>query len=176
MDQQTVPLLTTERLTLRQLQSSDDKAIFTLRNNGQVNAFIQRPLLNNRNEAQYFITVIDEGINNKEWLYWALILKSNQQLIGTICLWHFSKGNTVAEIGYEMHPDYQGKGLMSEAIQTIIRYGFHILHLKRIEAYTQPANAMSIKLLEKNGFLLVSVSNQPSTSREIRFILDKPEF
>jgi ribosomal-protein-alanine N-acetyltransferase len=174
MDQRIIPLLTTERLILRQLQSSDDKAIFTLRNNAQVNAFIQRPITGNIYDARHFISTINEGINNSEWLYWAIILKSNQQLVGTICMWHFSNDNTMAEIGYELHPDYQGKGLMNEAIQTIIDYGFNTLDLKTIEAYTQPANTKSVTLLEKNGFLPDSTSNQPGTSREVRFILNNP--
>jgi ribosomal-protein-alanine N-acetyltransferase len=174
MQQQSLPLLTTERLLLRQLQLTDDKAIFALRNNTQVNAFIQRPLLNNINDARQFITAINEGIENKEWQYWAIILKSNPQLIGTICFWHFSHDNTMAEIGYELHPDYQGAGLMNEAIQTIIYHGFTTLQLSTIEAYTQPGNARSVKLLEKNNFVQDPTINNSGSSREIRFILQKP--
>ncbi|MCP6379763.1 GNAT family N-acetyltransferase, partial [Klebsiella pneumoniae] len=81
------------------------------------------------NDARYFIDAINEGIASKDWLYWAMILKGTQQLIGTICLWHFSNDKTTAEIGYELHPDFQGKGLMNEAIQTIIDYGFTTLQL-----------------------------------------------
>ena len=174
MQQKSLPFITTERLLLRQLELTDDKAIFTLRNNAQVNAFIQRPLLNNINDAHHFITTINEGIESKEWQYWAMILKSNQQLIGTICFWHFSHDNTMAEIGYELHPNYQGAGIMNEALQTIIRYGFTTLQLIKIEAYTQPGNAKSVKLLEKNSFIHDSTSHNSGLSREIRFILQKP--
>ncbi|TKK66947.1 GNAT family N-acetyltransferase [Ilyomonas limi] len=175
MQQRFLPSLTTERLLLRQLQLTDDKAIFLLRNNEQVNAFIQRPLLNNINDAHDFISTINEGIENKEWLYWAMVLKNTQQLIGTICLWHFSNDNTTAEIGYELHPHFQGAGLMNEALQKIIDYGFTTLHLKTIEAYTQPDNKRSIQLLEKNYF--VQDQNKGSTiiRREIRLIRTKPQ-
>ena len=74
MQQQSFPLLTTERVLLRQLQPSDDEAIFALRNNTQVNAYIQRPLPNDINDARYFITSINEGIRNEDWLYWAMTL------------------------------------------------------------------------------------------------------
>jgi len=174
MQQQSLPLLTTERLLLRQLQFTDDKAIFALRNNAVVNAFIQRPLLRNINDARLFITSINNGIENKEWLYWAMILKSNKQLIGTICFWHFSQDNTMAEIGYELHPNYQGAGFMNEAFKTIVDYGLNTLQLNIIEAYTQPGNIRSIKLLEKNSFIHDSTSNNSVFSREIRFILQKP--
>lgn len=167
-----LPLLTTERLILRLLRPSDDKAIFALRNNGQVNAFIQRPLLDNLNDARYFISSINEGIEHKEWLYWAMTLKKTHELIGTICLWHFSPDNITAEIGYELHPNFGGAGLMNEALQKVLIFGFDELHLKEIEAYTQPDNVKSIKLLEKNGF----VKDTKKTSiicREIRFALHK---
>src|SRR4051794_7629034 len=165
MQQISFPLLTTERLILRKLQLTDDKAIFALRNNVQVNAFIQRPLANHIEDARHFIIAINEGLESKEWLYWAIILKNTDQLIGTICLWHFSHDNTMAEIGYELHPDYQGKGLMNEATETVIDYGFGTLHLKMIEAYTQPANTRSIKLLEKNNFIQYSTSTNSGTSQ-----------
>jgi len=174
MQQTLLPLLTTERLLLRQLQHTDDKAIFALRSNEQVNEFIQRSLIKNINDACDFITAINEGIENKEWLYWAMILQNTQQLVGTICLWHFSPDNTVAETGYELHPHFQGTGLMNEALQKIIDYGFNTLHLKSIEAYTQPDNAKSVKLLEKNYFIKDQTNNNTIVKREIRFVLTKP--
>ena len=166
-----LPCLTTERLTLRQLQFTDDKAIFALRNNEQVNAFIQRPLLNSITDAHHFIIAINKGIENEEWLYWALILKSNQRLIGTICLWHFSHDNSMAEIGYELHPDGQGAGLMNEAMQTVIDYALNTLQLQTIEAYTQPGNTKSIRLLEKNNFSYNLASKDSHLNREIHFVL-----
>lgn len=173
MQQRSLPSLTTERLILRQLQLTDDKAIFALRSNEQVNQFIQRPLSKNINDARDFITAINEGSENSEWLYWAMVLKTTQQLIGTICLWHFSPDGTIAEIGYELHPDFQGSGLMNEALQKIIDYGFAVLQLKIIEAYTQPDNERSVRLLEKNNFLRDSTNNSNNSSREIRFVLQK---
>lgn len=174
MHQNTLPPLTTKRLSLRKLQFIDDKAIFALRNNEQVNTYIQRPLLNSIQDARHFIEAINEGIEHKEWLYWAMILKDTHQLIGTICLWHFSIDQTTAEIGYELHPDFQGKGLMQEALQKVIEYGFTTLHLKTIEAFTQPDNEKSLNLLKKNNFHPAPVNNNVAASREIRFALQKP--
>lgn len=169
-----LPSLTTTRLSLRQLAPTDDEVIFALRNNKQVNAFIKRPLLNSIYDARNFINAINSGINNNEWLYWAIILKENEQLIGTICLWHFSFDNAsdeaTAEIGYELHPNYQGAGLMNEALQTVIRYGLTALQLKTIEAFTQPDNVSSIKLLEKNSFIYDAGHNN-SYSPTVRFVL-----
>ena len=168
-----LPLLTTERLLLRQLQPADDIAIFALRSNQQVNTFIQRPLAEDIIDAQYFIQSINEGIAHKNWFYWAIIIKENGQLIGTICLWHIAPDLSTAEIGYELHPAYQGLGFMNEAMQTIIQYGLHTLHVKTLEAYTQPQNTRSVKLLEKNNFAIDLTNNNTGNNKEIRFVLQQ---
>ncbi len=148
------PTLTTERLILRQLKNSDDAAIFLLRSDNSVNKYIDRPKQININEANEFIKMINDGINNNKWTYWAICLKNIPELIGTICLWNFSDDKTTAEIGYELKPSFQGKGLMNEALRCIINYGFQTIRLKKIDAYTHKENIGSLKLLEKNNFKL----------------------
>jgi ribosomal-protein-alanine N-acetyltransferase len=57
-----------------------------------------------------------------------------------------------AEIGYAMKPEYWGNGYMYEALAKVINFGFNEFCLHSIEANVNPANASSIKLLEKLGF------------------------
>ena len=52
------PVLETERLTLRELNLNDAKAIFGLRTNKEVNEFIDRKRLNNLSESRAFIDLI----------------------------------------------------------------------------------------------------------------------
>ena len=73
--------------------------------------------------------------------------------VGTICIWNISRENLRAEIGYVLHPDWQGKGLMNEALRTVLDFSFNNLGLHSMEANVDPGNLASIKLLEKNGFL-----------------------
>ena len=94
--------------------------------------------------------VFEDGIGND----WAITLKENDEMIGRVCLWNFSDDRTIAEIGYEMNPAYQGNGFMNEAIRSVIDYAFNKISLKKIEAYTDGANAGSVKLLERFGFVL----------------------
>lgn len=79
------------------------------------------------------------------------------KLIGTICLWNINQENYSAEIGYELHPEWQGKGIMKEALSKIIDYGFQKMKLKEIEAFTNPLNDSSTRLLEKNNFKKKSI-------------------
>jgi len=146
------PVIKTERLTLRQLSANDDKEIFALRSDKQVNKYLDREPSNTIEDARKFIHKIVESVRQNESIYWAITLTDNDNLIGTICLFHFSNENDQAEIGYELLPAFQGQGIMQEATSKVIAFGFDVLGLKAIEAYTHLENENSSKLLEKYNF------------------------
>lgn len=147
------PVLKTEGLILRQLGLNDSNEIFALRSGEKVNEFIDRPKTITTEEAIQFIEKIASSVQKNESVYWAITQKDSHRLIGTICLWNISTANFAAEIGYELNPSFQGKGIMQEALTTVISYGFEQMKLQTIEAYTHPGNLRSARLLEKNGFI-----------------------
>jgi len=147
------PILKTNRLLLRKLNEVDAPHIFYLRSNEIVNQYISRAKQKDLKEAVSFINDRNKDIENGKICYWAITLKGSQELIGSICLWNFSEDKTVAEIGYDLHPDYFHKGIMTEAIREVIHFGFNKLQLENIEAFTHKENKNSIKLLEKCGFI-----------------------
>lgn len=149
------PSLKSERLVFRRMNENDVKQVFFLRSDPEVNSFVERPAPKNLDEALAFIKKINKGINSGQYIYWTITLQGNNSMIGSICLWNFSEDASCGEVGYDLHPDYQGKGYMNEALREILNYGFNQLNLARIEAFTHHKNAPSLKLLEKNGFQLV---------------------
>ncbi|HEX8331072.1 MAG TPA: GNAT family N-acetyltransferase [Segetibacter sp.] len=146
------PVLKTERLTLRQLISSDDKEIFALRSDDNVNKYLGRKPSTSIDDAKNFIQTINENIKRNDSVYWAITFNGTDKLIGTICLFDFSDDNSKAEIGYELLPGFQGKGIMQEATSKVIDFGIQQIGLKSIEAYTHSENQSSTRLLEKFNF------------------------
>ena len=144
----TFPILTTERLILRQLLESDVQEIFLLRSDSLINKFLDREPCESLEDALNFI----RNIKNKDLLYWAIAQAHNEKLIGTICLFDFSDEFNKCEIGYELLTDYQGQGIMSEAIKKIIKFAVHSLGLKTIDAFTHKDNQGSTNLLQKFNF------------------------
>ena len=167
------PILTTERLILRCLEVSDDQQLFKLRSNNRVNQFIARPKQKDINESRAFISKINDGINNNKWIYWAITLKESPKLIGTICLWNFFSKKTVAELGYELDPTFQGKGIMNEALKKIIEFGFQEIEFNKIDAYTHKNNYNSTKLLLKNNFKQDAERKDKENRDNIIFTLTK---
>ncbi len=148
------PALTTDRLVLRRLNIRDANEIMMLRSDKRVNEFIDRPASIKIDESKAFIEKIEKGVVNNEWVYWAITLKGNDNLIGTICLWNISIENATAEIGFELYPGFQGKGIMQDAIAKVINLGFDKMNLDSITAFPKPGNNRSIQVLIKNNFQL----------------------
>ena len=152
------PVLTTERLTLRQLQITDEQEIFTLRSDGEINRYLDRQVSTTIDDARNFINKVNENINNNDSLYWAITLSDRNILAGTICLFGFSDENNKCEIGYELLTNFQGQGIMKEAAEKVIDYAFNTIKVQKIEAFLHRDNQRSIKLLEKFSF---RNSNEP---------------
>ena len=146
------PVLKTERLTLRQLVSSDDNEILALRSDDNVNKYLDRKPSKSIDDAKTFIETINKNIQRNDSIYWAITLNGTDKLIGTICLFNFSDDNLKVEIGYELFPYFQGKGIMQEATSKVIDFGLHHIGLNLIEAYTHFENQSSTRLLEKINF------------------------
>lgn len=168
------PELKSQRLFLRNIQESDWNRILFLRSDETVNKFIQRPehrKTKNKSDAINFITELNENIKTNKSIAWGITLKEEHQLIGTICLWNFSQNIKTAEVGYDLHPKFQRKGIMSEALNLIIDYGFNELNLDKIEAYTHYENDSSKRLLEKNGFHFMENKKDSDNDANIIFEL-----
>lgn len=148
------PVIETERLVLRRTLQSDVAEIFFLRSDPRVMQYIKKTPCQNLEEAAAFIRErLDATIDNNEGVQWAMTVKGDNRLIGSIGIWRLMKEHYRGEIGYSMHPDYWGKGYMQEAVMAAIAYGFNTLGLHSLEAQTDVENRASQQLLERCGFM-----------------------
>jgi len=150
------PLLTTARLVLRQLEPTDDAAILDLRSNEVVNQYLDRKPAKDLLAAQQFITSINNVVANAEGLFWGIASRETLHLVGTICLYDFNAENNSVEIGYELHPSWQGKGIMHEAMNAVIQFVFDKMNAHLINATVATANQRSIQSLLRHGFKDIS--------------------
>lgn len=147
------PVLTTPRLILRQFTYADAPDLFEVRRDAEIMQYIARPLAKTVNDAVDLITVINDLLSNNNGITWCISLKNDGKFIGSIGFWRIEKENYRAEIGYLLNPAYQGSGLMQEALDAVIPYGFGPMNLHTIQANVSPNNIASIKLLKKNNFI-----------------------
>jgi ribosomal-protein-alanine N-acetyltransferase len=146
------PVLITDRLTLRQLEINDDQEIFMLRSDSEINKYLDRQIAKTIDDARNFIRKINESFKKDDSLYWAITFSDNNKLIGTVCLFSFSDENNSCEVGFELLTNFQGQGIMKEAVEKVIDYAFNTIKVRKIEAFFHRDNQSSIKLLDKFSF------------------------
>lgn len=124
--------------------------------------------LKNKKDAEDFIRFHIEDTGCR----WGIFYKDNGELIGTVGFYCWSKVQKKAEIGYDLKKNYWGKGIMTEALQMVIQFGFNHMDLHIIDANVVVKNPNSIKLLNKLSF------NREKELRknDIYFYLINPNF
>jgi ribosomal-protein-alanine N-acetyltransferase len=147
------PILTTERLTLRQLSTDDQQDIFAMRSDADINKYLDRVPTKTIEDAINFINKVNDNIKKNNSIYWVITLTKTKTFVGTICLFDFSNEKNSCEIGYELMTKFQEQGIMKEATEEVIDYAFQTLQVQKIVAFTHIENQNSTKLLTKLNFL-----------------------
>jgi|TARA_B110000881_G_scaffold176350_1_gene161240 ribosomal-protein-alanine N-acetyltransferase len=167
------PELITERLILRQPNSKDSKSMYLLRSNKKINELISRKIPQSILETTRFIAELNKRFKNKKNIFWVIVSKEHNQIIGTIGYQNFNNNFSYAEIGYELHPDYHNKGYMNESFKAILNFGFCTMNLKIIEAFTHKDNEASKILLKKHQFVFQVKRNDEGFENNRIFKLKK---
>src|SRR5713101_2736233 len=83
----------------------------------------------------------------------AIILEAEDRLIGWIGIGRPSRPALPGELdfGYALGRRDGGQGYMTEAVQTLLAFGFRTLRAQRIFAECQPPNVASARVMEKAG-------------------------
>lgn len=145
--------LESERLLLRQITPDDVNEIFALRSNPETMKYIPRPLATTKDDAMGHIKMIQDKIVSNEGINWAITEKGMPKMIGIIGHYRIRWEHFRSEIGYMLLPEYQGKGIITEAIQLMVDYGFNEMKMHSLEAIIDPKNDASARVLEKNNFV-----------------------
>ncbi|MGY0373160.1 GNAT family N-acetyltransferase [Clostridium sp. JNZ J1-5] len=142
----------TENLILRRMDYNDIKDLFEMRRNPQMNEYTDTKIEESMDETKAYIDKMNKGIDENKWIIWAIQHKQLNKVIGSISIWNINEEEASGELGYGMIPDFQGKGLMKESLLKVVEYGFNVVNLKELKAYTEKNNAKSIKLLKRCNF------------------------
>ena len=163
--------LRSANIVLTTSTQADAAEIYHLRIHPVVNAYIRR----NTTQTPEAVEKLIAGIlaDPSKARFFTIRTVADQQFVGTICLWRMDLLNRFAEIGYQMLPEFEGKGIMSAAMKLILDFGFTDLHLNHIEAYTHRDNERSRKLLERAGFRLVEHKTDPDVPTNVIYALKK---
>ncbi len=148
------PALATERLWLREIVDADAPALFAIQGNAQVMRWFGSDPLADETAALMLIRTFASWRNLvNPGTRWGLELKEREGLVGSCGLFSWNRLWRKCTVGYELVPEATGSGLMTEALQAVLDWGFEHMHVNRIDAQIHPDNERSIKLARKLGFV-----------------------
>ncbi len=167
------PVLTTERLLLREITLHD--TAFWIRNFSDpatVSLTAYDPPADvaaaKEEIRRYCIRPFNEGTG----IRWGIAFRDRAELVGTLGYHRWLREElNQALMGYDLLPEHRRKGIMTEAMTAVLKFGFERMHLHRAEVRVDPANTPSIRLIEKLGFQREGVLRE-STAFRGRFIDD----
>lgn len=153
------PRLNTDRLVLRKLLPEDLPALIRNVNNPVIAAnVINIPYPYGEPDAAFRLAFVHQGFVQQLRVVFALAKKDTNEVIGEAGI-HFSKDRKSAELGYWLGESHWGMDYTTEAVRTILEYGFRIHHLEMIYAICKDDNLGSQRVAEKSGMLVYSRSD-----------------
>jgi len=149
----TFPEMQTERLRLRAVEPGDADAMFRIMSDARVMRYFGSQPMATRDEAVRRITGIRTAFAQREGVRWAITSREDGTFMGTCGFWRLMPEHFRAEIGYELGPEWWGKGIMPETIRAALTFAFGPMGFHSVEAQIHPANIASRRALEKVGFV-----------------------
>jgi [ribosomal protein S5]-alanine N-acetyltransferase len=149
-----LPDLRTPRLLLRKLTMDDAPDLFAYAADPEVTRYLDWEPHSSIDDSRRFLEGVIEAYANGEPRSWAIVFRDDNRVIGTGGFLFWDQVANRSEIGYAMSREYWGRGLMSEAVPEMLRFGFERMALNRIEARCNKRNTGSMRVLEKSGFKL----------------------
>lgn len=147
------PDLETQNLSLRRMNHSDINDLFEMRSDPRMIEHTDSKADDNKEETKAYIDKMNKGIDKGKWIIWAIEHKASGKVIGSISIWKLNHEQKIGELGFGIIQDYQGKGLMKEALLRVADYGLKDMGLRFLDAYTEENNQKSINLLKSCHFI-----------------------
>lgn len=152
------PTLTTARLVLRGFEPSDEDAVFAYASDAETTRYMLWERHRSRDDTRAFLDdylaiAYAAGVHE----YAICLREEPARVVGSIGL-RKDAAHQTGELGYILHRDHWGKGLVVEAARALIDHAFERERLERIEVVAFAENARSRRVPEKLGFAFEGIA------------------
>lgn len=155
-----IPTLETDRLTLRRMLPTDADDMYDYAQRADVTRHLTWEPHPDRMYTREYLAYVSAHYTAGDFFDWAVVERESGRMIGTCGFTRFHCEADCGEIGYVIHPAFWGRGIATEAVRAVIRFGFQKLELNRIEAKFMEGNEASRRVMEKNGMTFEGILRQ----------------
>ncbi|MBR3017750.1 MAG: GNAT family N-acetyltransferase [Clostridia bacterium] len=146
-----LPTLKTQRLILRPLRMRDAEDLFAYAKDPEVSKHVLWDTHRSIWDSRQFLRAAIRQYRKGQPGSFAITLRQSGRMIGTIGFMWINVDYKSGEVGYSLSRDYWNRGIMTEALREVLRFGFEELELNRIEAQHETTNPASGKVMEHAG-------------------------
>lgn len=170
------PTLESERLRLRPMRQDDGQRYWDMMHDARSRHFAGRSAwLKEVEGADHLVRRVLETNARGERYDWVIADRATDQFIGHIQIFHLGGlDETHGEIGYGVHPERRGKGVLTEALGMLVDWSFRHKKeggagLRRLALDTATSNKASRYGAEKAGFIHVATHPEAFPTGEAGF-------
>jgi [ribosomal protein S5]-alanine N-acetyltransferase len=146
------PEIETERLIMRKLELNDAQSAFN-------HWLSDERVSDNRISAAHQtvsetierVAKIIGGYGSERFCYWGIELKASGDLIGEIDLYDFEDATGNCEVSYSIGYNWWNKGYGTEALRSVVDFGFRYMNIHKISAVHNTDNPASGRIMSKAG-------------------------
>jgi len=147
-----VAILENDKIILRAPEPEDLDVLFRWENDSDLWAYGTTLAPYSKFSLRKYISEAQNDIFQSRQLRLMIVLKENEDAIGTIDLYDFDPVNLRAGVGILLDSAYRGKGFGAQTLRLIQDYAFNFLHLKQLYAHIPQNNTSSMKLFANCGY------------------------
>jgi len=155
-----LPALDAQRLVLRKMTLADAQSLYDYASDPVVSRYTVWEHHLSIEDARDFLRRVVNNYEDGIPENWGIVFKENGAFIGTCGYFAWDIENRCAEIQYALSRAYSGRGLMTEAVCRVIRFGFGEMGLNRIAAHCMPGNIASERVMQKAGMRFEGVMRE----------------
>lgn len=155
--------LQTERLTLSPLVAADTAAIYEACQDPEIQRWTTVPVPYTREDAATFIALTEAWWVSDGEYTWAIRLGT--EFCGVVGLRPDNAG--IRELGFWLAAPARGRGILHEAANAVINFGFNELGLVRISSAAYVGNVASLAAQRRLGFAYEGVRRLACVQRGV---------
>jgi RimJ/RimL family protein N-acetyltransferase len=148
----TPPDLETPRLRVRPVAESDLASLMEVNGDDQVTRYLPYATWRSMDDAAAWYKRMAGLQEAGSAIQLVAVDKASGSAIATCLLFQFEQKSARAELGYVLGRAHWGKGLMREALSTVLDHAFGPMGVRRLEAHVDPRNEASRGLVQRLGF------------------------
>lgn len=172
-------ILETNRTIIRRIEMRDVHDIYDLRSDPELFEYTEKKADSNFDNAVKFIKSVNK--NKKKLIYFGIVNKENNKLIGLINFWNYDRFKNEVEVGYSLSAKYQGQGFMDEALSKLLQFAYIHANFKKVKAFIDSRNDKSLRLVERLNFSYTNREVYYDTKYKRQFVyfiytLERTEF